>query len=206
MINHDKKFIYSHIPKCAGSSIETALGSLCSMQRDEYIKWNSDLGHWDQHLTLQEIRDYYFAEGDQFSEYFKFSTVRNPWERMVSQMTWRHRGAFKSGSITIKTFLSRTFKIRQYHDPMRHIIPQHQFLQDDSGHPLYDFIGKVENLQEDFNQICDKIGVPRRKLRNEKRTNHRHKPYWEYYDDETLKIVTDKYARDIELFGYEFGK
>tara|TARA_B100000676_G_C17747103_1_gene664492 strand:- start:129 stop:719 length:591 start_codon:yes stop_codon:yes gene_type:complete len=145
--------------------------------------------------------------GEKYDSYFKFAFVRNPWDRVVScwadksnpnhAMFWP-KSIFniangKSFDEFVNFLKNNAFK------KDRHIVPQVFFVP-----PDIDFIGRFENLQEDFNTVCDKIGIPQQQLPHENKSNHKH--YTEYYDDETREIVGEKYARDIEYFGYKFGE
>ena len=70
------------------------------------------------------------------------------------------------------------------------------------GKILVDFIGKFENLQEDFNLICEKIKIKNFEL--EKINQYNHKDYKLYYSDKDIEKVYNLYKRDIEYFGYKF--
>ena len=65
-----------------------------------------------------------------------------------------------------------------------------------------DFIGRTETLQSDVDFICARLGIPSGKVPHKNTTQH--KPYTEYYNDETRAIVADIYSKDISSFGYTF--
>lgn len=202
MIDHTKKIIFVHIPKNAGESIEICLGGY----KDKKKLWGFEKGVVLQHLKACELQE---KIGDQvFNDYFKFTFVRNPFSKCLSEYFWEktHFNESLNFNDWVKLKLGdlinhseNNTKIRQKHN-----LEQYKFIYDTSDNCLVDFIGRFEKLQEDFDLICDRIGISRQKLPHENKSEHKH--YTEYYDDETKQIVAEKYAKDIKYFGYEFGE
>ena len=197
MISHKHKCIFIHIPKCGGTSIERAF-------KINPVKFNLNTltgrsrginnFQWLQHTTLKEMQINFKINTKDF---FTFTCVRNPWSRSVSSFFYEHR--FNSKLTCFKNFIKKpTYANNQ------HALSQYEYIIDHKNCPSVDFIMKLETLQEDFNTVCDKIGIPRQQPPHRNKTNHKH--YTEYYDDETREIVAKKYAKDIEYFGYQFGE
>ena len=213
MISKKYRFIFSHIPKCGGTSI---LNFFYEKDKTNFIREYDKLG---DHKTFFEYQKKFPRK---FKSYFKFCFVRNPFDRCVSLYYFRKQRAneiIKLNQIlpahwpTIDEINKYSFKdmVKKSVDLKCNNQNTH-FLEvgcrngwwlSDEMVQKVNFIGKFENLQEDFNIVCDKIGISRQNLPHSNSTNHKH--YTEYYDDETRKIVANAYAKDIEYFGYEFG-
>jgi hypothetical protein len=213
VISHRHKFVFIHVPKTAGSSIETVLQKNTDCKKLKGGFRDSDLKtcpfcppswcikHKPFYLLNEEIKKYY-----------SFGFVRNPWDLVVSSFhwwlkserpRWVHRGMQNLlKEVNFDNFIRSDMK--HYLNQMDHKnYGQLFWLQSESGFEV-DFIGRFENLQEDFNTVCDKIGISKQQLPHANKSKHKH--YTEYYDDETKQIVAELYAKDIEYFGYKFGE
>ena len=197
MISHKHKFVFIHVEKVGGTSITR---NLLEYSSTEYIPSGDDLASKDKHLSLIQYKELY---KDYFHEYFKFAIVRNPWERELSLFYFLKKTGRKNLPKCLSAFLKERFFDKAKWDNAFLTYMDALSCDGDTLDDI-DFIGKFENLQEDFNIICDKIKIPRQKLPHKNKTNHKH--YTEYYDDEAKKIVAEKYAKDIEYFGYKFGE
>lgn len=193
-VSSEMKYIWIRIPKCASSSI------LPFLQKNSTITTD-----WVGTIPDSTLQTYY-----------AFAFVRNPWDRLVS--CWKNKIIRQSETIGIedfdlefkdvllfKDFINKFISKIDIASCNHHVRPQFNLIFNDLRTPIIkpDFIGRIENFQEDFNIVCDKIGMPQQKLPHFNKSNHRH--YTEYYDDETCEIVAKKFAKDIEYFGYEFG-
>ena len=180
MINHNLKCIFIEVPKTGSTSIRSIIG---------FAK--------KHHQTIVDIENEITKE--QFDEYFKFAFVRNPWDRELSLYKYILMSPKHHYHKQCRQFVNFSTYLREG----RLSPQQYDFLSKHEKNQL-DFVGRFENVQEDFDTICDKIGIPRQKLPHKNKTRHKH--YTEYYDNETKQIVAEKYAKDIEYFGYKFGK
>ena len=191
MISNKYKFIFIHVPKTAGLSVLAGLDPFCDEEQLHY-------GH-----PLQSAY-YKLLNAD---DYYQFTFIRNPFARLVSTYSYIRAGGMCPPDkelrdrlhLTRKTFKQFVLDLNVLESGV-HFLPQLSFINVCAASVN---IFRFENLQNDFNIACDKIGIPQQQLLHTNKSDHKH--YTEYYDEETKQIVAEKYAKDIEYFGYEFG-
>lgn len=205
--------ILIHIPKTAGTSMEYVLGmhgdkDTVGLERDlshnSEVDYKNFFGRDLQHLTFNELKKHLKMPKDKFNNYFKFAFVRNPWDRMVSEFSWDSNWNKGDGRFSRSYFRKKVFELfaKYKKDSLtaKHYIPQSKFIVEDDQ-VLVDFVGKYENLEQDWANLCNKLGI--NKDLPERMTSER-KEYHKYYDSNTKKIISKIYARDIEIFNYKF--
>jgi hypothetical protein len=206
IISHQHRFVFAAIPKTGTHSVRQALRAHLSAEDLEQVGLFVDkrfpfeelaaIRHG--HISLQQIRPFLGEEA--FASYFKFAFVRNPFDRFVSYCAFMTRadGAFLRNPREVMRYI--LFQAR----PLEHVLfqPQHGFITDAAGGLLADYVGRVEDMQGSYDAICARIGIPSVPLGqvNSSRRGH----YRDYYDQALIDGVAGLYARDIELFGYEF--
>jgi hypothetical protein len=128
--------------------------------------------------------------------YFRFAVVRNPWDRFVSG--WKYCESTRERAL--REVLSAL--PRQGHD-YRHVTrPQHTTLFEERGEAVVDYLIRFERLQDGFDAVCDLIGKARCSLPHRNRGARGH--YRDYFDAESRRIFLQNFAKDVELFGYEY--
>jgi chondroitin 4-sulfotransferase 11 len=215
MICHDNKCIFIHIPKTAGTSIEHSFGKI-TMKGSEVKKHPTT-----KHHTLQ---DYNLNYSDQFNDYFKFTVVRNPWEREYS--LWRFMTQVRQKKVRInKIFnffkkgkekgVSHTFKdyLRNLEKDIDFYIKESGFQYKNLFRDQYEFINiensieldkiiRYERLQMGYDEVCerlDRYSRPLPKIYYSGKTTHA-----EDFDQESIDLVAKLRKRDIDFLGYQF--
>ena len=184
MINIENNLIFIRVPKTAS----TSMGSI------------SFIGD-GPHLYAMEIKRFMQRQitGMTWESAFKFGFVRNPWDRMVSGYFYKYE---KDNIDDIDGFNRFVEQINPNGLHRRFFLPQQwRYLCDRRKNILVDYIGRYENIEEDWKNICSRIGkyeeLPVMKI-------GKHRPYCEYYADKSKQIVADIYKDDIEMFGYKY--
>jgi len=208
-------FLFVHIAKTGGTSIRASLSRLrwrdpmyipqfiCS--RLSHLTGHRIAGKLPRHAKIVAAKE--MLPAPLFDDLFKFAFVRNPWDLQVS--SYHHiRREVPDIMEAIEDFPQfirwKLDPDRPYHYHVDTSIElQSDYLIDLRGRVIVDFLGRYERLQEDFDEVCRRIGVARRQLPQKRKAKDRG-AYREYYDDETAELVARHFRRDIEEFGYRF--
>ena len=206
IISHQHRFVFVAVPKVASHSIRFALRPFLDDNDEEQVSLFvrrrierpgfSSVEHG--HQLAREIRDALGA--DVWSRYVSFAVVRNPWARFVSYVAFmmRHNGLFTSDP---QAAMRRVLANPQNQSPV-HFRAQADFVTDEGGAVMVSHLLRAESLQADFDALCKALSLPHVTL--ETRNASEHRDYREYYDEELVQRVAERYRVDIDLFGYRF--
>jgi len=192
---HRLKCIFVHIPRTGGISVEKAL--------------------FGEKVNHHRAVEYLYYKPLLFRRYFSFTFVRNPWDRLVSAFFFLKQGGrnqfdkswsdlYLSDINDFSQFLLKLSEDKSFRNIVTrwiHFQPQYMYITDKWNNIIVDFVGRFENLMDDFRIIMDRLGI----ITTLPHLNRsRHENYRTYYDDDTEEIVRTLYQKDIELLGYEW--
>ena len=176
MIIDEHKTIFVHIPKNAGTSIET------------YFANGSVRIQPSKHADIYEIKRKF---KNSYNNYKKFTIIRNPYDKMVSWYFYLKRNLGDYNVIEFNNWIKDPSKFWHINDPISYLKPQYEWINNTVE------IIKFENLNKELNKFFnEKINLP---IIN--KSNHKH--YLEYYNKQSLNIIYKRYKKDFEKFNYK---
>ena len=226
LISYSHKFIFIHNWKVAGTSVRAALAPYAIdqptqnklvnilMDNDSYFgfRLNSFISRsrltrytknlnsfraFEKHNTADIVKQ--LLPYSLWHRYYKFGFVRNPWDREVSNYEFIIQNSENPMHETVRSMRGFDQYVEEYVTSRFYL--QKWFFFDRDGNNLVDYIGRFENLEEDFEKVCSYLNI-KSKLPHKNITVR--PSYKRYYSDLSAQIIYDIYKEDVEAFGYEF--
>jgi hypothetical protein len=207
ILSSSKSFLFLHVYKVAGSSVRRGLlphankgivaGQAVNAMLQQLRLPAMKNPLYSYHPRLRDVRDALGA--DKFEKLFKFTFVRNPWDWQVSLYHY----ALQSPRHPQYDLMKSMADFDAYLDwrVNEDLKQQSDFVCDEDGKLLVDYLGHFETLNEDFKHVCEQIGIPcNLPFINQSKRRH----YTEYYSDRGRALIEKAFAADIEKFGYRF--
>jgi len=227
-----RKFIWFKNAKVAGTSMYRGIMKREILDLVSYKDQPTQFDEWWDNLTDKELK-----------KYFKFTFVRNPFDRALSAFSHiilegtingyrrdmelievgglENRLVDEAGILDVPfdqayllfhLFVMRVLPDYDINKKSVHWMPQH-ILSHCDGEPIVDFIGKYENLANDWRYVANKIQVNTTlpfltSSENQRVTNttrkEMHKVHWKgyYFSNEIVSAIIDYYPKDFDLLGY----
>jgi len=201
MIIPQKKIMFVHIPKCAGSSIAAGLFNLIGMNFRTYQRTKNKNYYFIQdsmkHAKATVYRD---KLGDDFDSYYKFSLIRHPRERFISALNWQHENAPGKHKLPVKELI-RNWTDDQLEKIVKNRLftPMVDYVLDENGDLLVDDVFDIRFID----QVRETLELKR--INKKIRHNDKFHNFFDSKEDQDRidYIVNLIYKKDMEYFGYE---
>jgi hypothetical protein len=224
LVSHTKKFIFLKTVKTAGTSVEIFFEEFCTPNKKEYGDGEQHRGagvskvgivgargsmkkRWIKprfynHMPAHELRKKLGKEV--WSEYFKFTVCRNPFDALVSQFWFSHK------SQTAEMLNSHPEQIylefRQWLQKPRNNPNSHVYLID--GVVAVDYFIRFEDLTQGLTDVCERLGIEK-SASNLQSFNSGIRPKAHvldsvppYFDSAAIEIVRRLYPFELNSLGY----
>lgn len=176
--------LFIHIPKCAGSSIETVL---LGEPYDDPM--NPSIAKKDKHWSCEQA---YVSDRKRYRKSFIFTVIRDPWSRILSQWIYK-RNLDSNHPRSLKDEILHPWTRKTTCYPMLHIC----------GVLQPKLIIRMETLHEDYQKLKRILGLTKDLPHMMKIP---HKPFYEYYTPELVNLVSQIYKDDINSFGFDYNR
>lgn len=203
-VSHEHKVIFVHIPRTAGESIENCL-SMYGGEPSQFFWGTVDNLDVLQHNTARELK-LKIHNDTIWDEYTKFSVIRNPFSKAVSEYHWYLRYGphctFEEWVMSLENriAINRAINISE----IGHNMPQRSFLFDEDKHLMMDKVIKFENLEEEFNDFLAAqdivAAIPSASMTKSQMLLE---DFRDYYNENTAEIVEKIYQEDLSVFSYD---
>ena len=219
MISHSKKFLFIHPPKVGGNSIHAFLKeyyhtnarlidnrSTKNSGREQGVTISMGANDLNKHGTIS----YWYNIFPESREYYKFSVIRNPWDRMVSWFSWWTKNTLRNDSSNkqFEAFCDK-FELEGWFHPFSSFF-KHE------GDDQMDFIMEFENFDRDFKHVLESLSIP---LDSTSSIPHLNSSFNETgphysdlykfkngtYNDGLIEWVYLKHKEDFKYKKYKFG-
>jgi hypothetical protein len=218
LVSHLHKFIYTKTMKTAGTSVEAYFERFCMADPDQQVtelreeavsaagiigarslRANGKNYEWWNHMPAMQIRQ---KLGPQmFDSYFKFCCVRNPFDKTLSAYFWYD----DLRQIDLPRTMPEAERFQTWLEEKGPPLDRNKYCI--AGRYVMDDVVRHESLPADMERICGKLGVawePERLPKFKVGVRPEGRTFDEMYTPRARALVREKYAFELELFGYDF--
>ncbi|MEK6216208.1 MAG: sulfotransferase family protein [Boseongicola sp.] len=214
IISPKRKYIFVHIPKTGGTSMARALDAWAgpddiligdtpkARARKHRLKDLSCAGRLWKHSRIADIAG--LAVAEPLGDFFVFTIVRDPWDRVLSLYHWlrvqnfAHFSVGRARSRSFRDFVSDAeIAAMLSQDPVR------AYTTDATGRDRADAVIRLEHIESDIAPVEEQLGFKVGPLPHLNRSDRSENPR-AAYDGESADRVAQYFTEDISRFGYRF--